>query len=183
MWSWSNILTPWDVKQYVYCPMIPWVAWNYNIREPETYSMIRGREERDTRLKRLRDLGIKTPLRFDVEMYSPKYRIAGIVDAISGMKKYSVIEIKKFKRKKFSHFRAQLFSYALLSEECFGPTPYAKLVLGKRVKEWYITVDELKNIIKIIKRTREIIEREKPPLVQRSRKCYSCWYRRYCPLY
>jgi len=180
-WSWSNVLTPWDVKQYVYCPVIPWLAWNMGIREPETYSMACGREERGGRLRKLLDAGFKPPIRLDVEMYCPRLKLAGVVDAVTGARKLEVVEVKLFKRRRFSHFRSQLMAYALLSERCLGPTYYASLMLGERLYRWDVTGEALRQAEELVGKVRAVVESEKPPLVARSAKCASCWYRRFCP--
>ncbi|MEM1644181.1 MAG: CRISPR-associated protein Cas4, partial [Desulfurococcaceae archaeon] len=40
----GNGLTPSIVKQYVYCPVIPWIMNTYNALEPPTDSMRMGKE-------------------------------------------------------------------------------------------------------------------------------------------
>lgn len=181
MWSWSSVITPWDVKQYAYCPMIPWIAWNYGVREPPTYSMEAGRAERSRRLEALRSLGLPQPIRLDVEMYSPRLRMAGVADAVAGLRRLTVVEVKAFRRKRYWHFREQLMAYALLSETCLGPTHRAVLVLGGKARCWDVDQRALEEARRLALRVREVVESEKPPLVQASGKCHSCWYRRLCP--
>lgn len=181
MWSWSNVLTPWDVKQYAYCPVIPWIAWNYGFREPETYSMVRGREERRQRLLKLQEMGFTPPIRIDVQLYSQRFKLAGVADAITGGRRRTVVEVKAFKRKKYNHFRVQLMVYALLSEEVLGPTIRAALILGSRLKLWDVTLEALMETKRLVLKTRAAVESERPPRTQLSGKCLSCWYRRFCP--
>lgn len=156
MWSWSDIISPWDVKQYVYCPVIPWIARIYGVREPETYSMKLGAEERAKRM-------------------------AGIADAVAGAERYTVVEVKLFKRRKFWHFKAQLMAYALLSEECIGPTIKAALVIRGKPLVWDVDSRVLIETRKLALRVRETLESEKPPFAQPCSKCSSCWYARVCP--
>lgn len=181
MWSWSDVVTPWDVKQYVYCPLIPWIARTYGVREPETLGMQWGREERASRLQRLMGLGLEPPLRFDVPLYSPKLRAAGVADAVAGARRLTVVEAKAFARKRFDHFRAQLMAYALLCETCLGPTRSALLLIGDRVRVWDVTREALIESERLVLKVREVIEGERPPPAQQSGKCPSCWYRRFCP--
>ncbi|MEM2218119.1 MAG: CRISPR-associated protein Cas4, partial [Thermofilaceae archaeon] len=174
--------TPWDVKQYAYCSAIPWIARTYNVREPETYSMKLGVEERAERMVELSSFGLEPPIRLDVEMYSSSLRMAGIADAVAGARRYTVIEVKLFKRRRFQHFKAQLMAYALLSEECIGPTRKAMLVIHSKPVFWDVDSRVLDETRKLVLKVREILESEKPPLIQSSLKCSSCWYRRFCPI-
>lgn len=181
VWSWSEVLTPWDVRQYAYCPLIPWIARTYGVREPETYSMRLGAEERARRRAELTGLGLEPPVRFDVEMYSSSLRMAGVADAVAGLKRYTVVEVKMFKRGRYGHFKAQLMAYALLCEECMGPTRKAVLIISGKPIFWDVDYQALSEIRKMTLKLREILESEKPPLTQPSPKCTSCWYRRFCP--
>lgn len=181
VWSWSDVITPWDVKQYTYCPLIPWIARNYSVSEPETYGMLWGREERAARLEKLERFNLKPPLRFDVHLYNPKLRMAGIADAVAGEKRYTVVEVKAFTRKQFNHFRAQLMAYALLCETYLGPTQTALLLLGDKAHAWDVTRETLSETERLALKVRETIESERPPPTQPNPKCASCWYRRLCP--
>ena len=183
MWSWYNVITSWDIKQYVYCPAIPWIARNYNIIEPSTMSMRFGREEGNNLIAKLRKIGVKDPIRLNVQMYSTRLKAVGIADAISGKTRLTVIEVKKFPRKKYKHFIAQLMFYAVLSEECIGPTYKAILIIGDAVKLYEITHERLSEAKSLMFTVKRIIKSEYPPKVDKTPKCYSCWYRRYCPIY
>ncbi|MEM4926155.1 MAG: CRISPR-associated protein Cas4 [Thermofilaceae archaeon] len=183
MWSWSDVITPWDVKQYVYCPAIPWIARNFGVREPETLSMRLGREERQRRLSTLEALGLEPPIRLDVEMYSLKLLMAGTADAVAGSRRLTVIEVKAFKRKTLAHFRAQLMAYALLSEECLGPTVKAVLLAAGRALAFDVDGEALREARRLAARVREVIEGERCPSVERGARCLSCWYRRFCPIW
>jgi len=182
VWSWSSVITPWDLRQYAYCPAIPWIAWNYGVREPATYSMEVGLAERERRLARLRELGLPEPIRLDVEMYSARLRMAGVADAVAGARRLTVVEVKAFGRRRgYGHFRVQLMAYALLSERCLGPTERAVLVLGERARAWPVDQLALGEVERLAERVRLVVESERPPPVQPSGKCLSCWYRRFCP--
>lgn len=181
MWSWSDVVTPWDVKQYAYCPLIPWIARVYGVREPETLGMRLGAEERRSRLARLEGLGLEPPVRLDVQLYCPRLRMAGVADAVAGSRRLAVVEVKAFRRRTFGHFRAQLMAYALLCERCLGPTRAAILLLGDLVKRWDVTAEALLEAERLAARVRGALESERPPPAQPSAKCSACWYRRLCP--
>ena len=115
-------------------------------------------------------------------MYSPRLRMAGVADAVAGSKRLTVAEVKLFKRRRYGHFREQVMAYALLSEHCLGPTYRAILLLGGRVRAWDVDQHALEAAKRLAEKAREVIECERPPPVQPSRKCRSCWYRRFCPV-
>ncbi|MEM3943503.1 MAG: CRISPR-associated protein Cas4 [Thermofilaceae archaeon] len=183
MWSWSDVITPWDVKQYAYCPAIPWIARSFGVREPETYSMRLGREERQRRMLELRGLGLEPPIRLDVEMFSPRFRMAGVADAVAGSRRFTVVEVKAFKRKGLAHFRAQLMAYALLCEECVGPTVKAVLLVAGKPLTYDVDAGALEEAGRLASKLREILESERPPPISAGPKCLSCWYRRLCPAF
>lgn len=181
MWSSSDTLTALDVKQYVYCPVIPWLIRNYGVREPETYSMSKGKQERESRLQIVSALGLEPPIRFDVSLYSPRLRLAGVVDAVAGTRRLSVVEVKLYPRKTYRHFKAQLMTYALLVEQLIGPTRHAILLLSDRQLKWDVTSDTLREAERLIASLRLTVESEKPPLPRKDKRCGSCWYKRLCP--
>ena len=182
MWSYFDLISPIDLKQYEYCPVIPWLNKNYNLVEPETYSMIEGRREREERYNNIYGkLGLKPPIRFDLKLYYPKKRLIGVADIVAGKRKLTVVEIKRFKRKLFRHFKIQLMTYAYLTEKCIGPTYNAILLIEKRKIVYDVTQEIFKEIEIKIEKLWRTIESEKPPQTSKTAKCMNCWYRKFCP--
>jgi CRISPR-associated exonuclease Cas4 len=181
LWSSSDYVTPLDVKQYVYCPVIPWLIRNLGVREVETFSMAEARKLRALKLQSVQRLGLEPPVRVEVPMRSPELRLRGVADIVSGSRRLVVVEVKAYPRRGYEHFKWQLLTYALLAERCLGPTKAAILVLGERARAWDVTLEALKAAEALVQKTIRAVESEKPPEAKPSAKCASCWYRRYCP--
>ena len=181
MWSSSDYVTPLDVKQYAYCPVIPWLTRNFGLREAETFSMAEARKLKALKLQSVQLLGLEPPVRVEVPMRSPELRLRGVADIVSGSRRLVVVEVKAYPRREYEHFKWQLLAYALLAERCLGPTRAAVLVLGSRVRAWDTTLEALKAAEALVRKTIRAVESEKPPEAKPSAKCASCWYRRYCP--
>jgi len=81
--------TPWLIKQYIYCPVIPWLIVNFGVHEPSTESMKQGNEEKEAK-----GLG-------QVRIRSRKYNIQCVVDEVlyDSKGKPIIVEYKKFKPK------------------------------------------------------------------------------------
>jgi len=187
MFSYKNQLSPyyvtaWDVKQYVYCPTIPWIKVTHGVVEPPTISMELGKPKNPSE-EFLIKLGLPKPLRYEVKVKSVKHGVAGVVDVVCGLKKLEVVEFKNFPRKKYEHFTSQTLFYAYLVNVALGPVFKAHLILKDFVRTYAITLETLKRVERLVSEVRESMNSEKPPKPQvRDRlKCAICWYRRYCP--
>ncbi len=181
----KHYVTPWDVKQYVYCPMIPWIVYHLGINEPPTESMVMGGEvDASYKEKIAEKLRLPKPWRIEVELEDNELGLHGKVDIIAGHRKLIVVEVKRYKRISVEHYQAQLLVYALLVAKKLGPVGKAILVYGDKVLEYSITNADILLARKLVEKTRRIIDNDKPPIVnQNQRKCNICWYRRYCPFY
>jgi CRISPR-associated exonuclease Cas4 len=183
VWSSSDYITPLDVKQYAYCPVIPWLIHNFQVRELETFSMERARQVKALKVQTVRCLDLEPPVRVEFPMRSPELRLRGVADIVSGSRRVTVVEVKAYRRHEYSHFKWQLFAYALMAEKCVGPTKTAILVLGERTREYDVTLETLEATKKLVDKTISAVESEKPPEAKPSAKCSSCWYKRFCPLF
>ncbi len=171
-----------DVKEYTYCPMIPWIMYNFDVTIPPTISMKYSSidvEEKEAIAKKLK---LPKPWIFEGKFINRKYKAMGIVDIVAGDKRVIVVEVKKNYRKFYDHFKVQLMFYAWLVNSTYKPVHKAVLVLGKKAIEYEVTDRDLEKIRRIIRKIREIRSKEKPPIInQIPQKCNNCWYRRYCP--
>lgn len=173
-------VTSWDVKEYVYCPVIVWIKHVLNVEEPPDFNMIFG-SSKVYRQDILERVGLPKPWSFEVSLRNSSRGIAGVVDVIGGCSRYEVVELKAFRRWSYSHFRIQLMFYAYLVSTTVGPVTRAHLVLEDRVRTYSVNNHAIRDVEWVIERVREIRDSEKPPQVLQSRKCRLCWYRRYCP--
>lgn len=179
----SEPITPWMVKQYFYCPAIPWIVRNYGVVEPPTESMKEGKNlTYEEKIRRLKKAGIKGRVELETSLKSTKYNIQGKVDAIAREeRKAVVVEIKAYKDRRVFRHKMQLLTYALLAQDNIGPVHQAILILGGKNLKYIISHEELETLKRVLERIRETILSEKPPRTVKSEKCYSCWYSRVCP--
>ena len=130
----SWYISGWDVRQYIYCPMIPWLKANYSIEEPPTYSMELGnnieKEHKESLAKKLR---LPKPWRFNVVIQDVKEGLVGVIDILAGKGPYIVVEIKAFKRNSYEHYITQLLLYTYIVNKVLGPVRDSYLILGNKV--------------------------------------------------
>ena len=189
----SMFFTATDIKHYAYCPSIIYIKYVLGIREKTTEYMEMGREIHDEKAI--------TPI---IAKYKPnkiirnpylkckKYFLSGRPDYlfISKYKYGIVVDVKwaepiKSRIIKRDH-RLQIGAYALLVK-CslnidvkIGVICYLKP--QPKLFEINITDRLLKEVIKIIKKMREIVEKGYPVQPKISwKKCIGCNYRAYCP--
>ena len=177
----NEYVTSWDLKQYIYCPVIPWLKSNYLVEEPMSKSMELGKLGIEEKELISNELELPKPIRFEVFIVSKKLRIAGVVDIIAGEKRLVVVEVKKYFRRKYEHFKTQLNFYAYLVTKELGPVTTAILKLGNEVIKYRVEAEEIKKTEELIKKVREVKQSPTPPITNQERsKCLNCWYRRYC---
>ena len=174
-----------DLKEFEYCPMIPWIRYNTGYTTEVTPSMELGKSKAspDYKVKVAEELSLPKPYKVEVPVRSTRLGIRGMVDLIAGDRKLVVAEIKAFKRRhdRARHFKTQLAAYALLVNESIGPTRQAILYLGGETVRLTVTQDMLREAEIKIWKLREIVDSEKPPKVAQPKpKCTYCWYRRLC---
>lgn len=151
-------LDPWyvsaiDVKEYVWCPVIPWLGSNVGIEAEPTPSMLMGSEVcRELRVKVIELLELPRPYRFEVFLEDRKEGLVGIIDVIAGSKSYVIVEVKAYKRYNYEHFEKQLMFYAYITTKVLGPTKEAYLVMGSKVRRYTVSEYELRLISKLIRR-------------------------------
>lgn len=177
----SDYVTSWDLKQYIYCPMIPWLRSNYLIQEPVTASMELGRLSINDKELIANELNLPKPVRYEVPVVSRRAKAVGVVDIIAGSKRLVVVEVKKYFRRKYTHFEAQLKFYAYLVTKELAPVTTAVLKLGNRVMKYVVEYEDLIRMEKLISKVREVKESPTPPAANpQPTQCMNCWYRRYC---
>jgi len=189
----ETYITPIHVRDYLFCPTILYNKYVKRIIEPETVMMEKGREEyeRDKKgLKRresiLGDKRIKAEkIIFEAPLKSRKYGVMGVADIIYWKdNKLHIVEIKYSKAKKpFPDHIYQTATYAIMAEETLKQKVYKIILYYKYSKLWYERrfTGQLKNYtIKIIEKTRKILNGEIIPKTKWKRKCKSCWYNKIC---
>lgn len=159
------------VKEYIYCPLIPWIISKYGVVEPPTESMVQGLEEKEKK-----GLG-------QVRARSRRYRVSCIVDEVRREKNgIVVVEYKKFKTRRYLRYKFQLLAQVLAVQETIGPVRKAVLSMAGKIIEYTVTQEDLEQVKRVIEELRKVMEDDKPPAINPDpRKCSSCWYKRFCP--
>ncbi len=160
-------LSPTLVKEYIYCPVIPWIIYNYGVASPPTDSMELGKS-RETR-------------QFYVK--NRKYRASAIIDDIVYLGKEAIIvEYKMFPSKSIHRYIEQVKASALIAQEEISHVRKALLNIGEEEKHIEISEDLLKDSKRLLNKIYNTITNdEPPPKTVYPRHCRNCWYKRYCP--
>ena len=162
-------LQPSLIKEYVYCPVIPWIINKYGVVEPLTDSMAIGREEHDAS----RQVRVKG-----------KRGVAILDELIEKRDGKVIIERKIFRSHSIHRYLAQVITQYLIALEKINGIKEIILINGEDKHVFEITDDLVEEVKKIIGNCLKSMEDDKPPepTVDR-RRCGFCWYRRFCPYY
>ena len=173
----KDCVSGWDVRQWSWCPVIPWLAEIYGVAEPPTYSMSQGRGVDLEQVAKA--LGLEEPIRYEVMVRHPTLPARGVIDILAGSGPYTVAEVKAFRRRDYQHFLTQLRYYAWLVNDAVGPVREAYLIMGKWVMRYLVDKEFLERGREAAEAVLRIKDSPDPPLGRRDR-CSICWYRRYC---
>ena len=189
----DGLLEVTDLKQYDYCPRIPYYRYCLPRIRPVTYSMqagIRAHEEETAREERrsLRAYGLSDGERcFDVLLRSePLGFIARIDLAIrrETVPEAIVVDYKLSREPAGSHFRLQLAAYALLVEEAWQLPVHRGFIYHiplRQAEEVSITPSLCAKVLRARAAILESVMHETMPPPPRNRaKCVSCEFRRFC---
>lgn len=178
-------ITPTDVKDYVYCPVIPWLRRAYGLVEPPTPSMEEGSSVgAEEKIVEARRLGAPEPLRVEVALRSPVLPLEGVVDVVAGGRRLWVVEVKRVRRPARHHL-AQLKAYALLVETALGSVEEAVLAVrgvgaAARLRVTGELLGEARRLVEAA--WRAVYSEEPTPVEQPEAKCRYCFYRSICPV-
>lgn len=180
-----------DVKQFVYCPRIPFYRYCLPGIRPVTYGMEAGirshrveqaREER----RSLRVYGLQSGERmFDVPLQSERLGLVGRLDmAVRLDEEAVVVDYKLSSGRAGSHFQAQVAAYALLLEEAWGlPVRRAFLyhIPERKAEEIALTLTLRRRVPRVVDMAHAMVEGEWMPDPPKTRgRCLSCEFRRFC---
>lgn len=182
-----------DLKQYDYCPRIPFYRYCLSRIRPITYTMKEGiqshveeaaREER----RSLRAYGLTDGERvFDVLLRSESLGMVARIDLAirrPDIPETLVVDYKLSREPAGSHFRLQLAAYALMLEEAWSLPVHRGFIyhIPQRQAEEVAITTSLRNKVLRVRSailTSVLHERIPPPPNRRS-KCVSCEFRRFC---
>ncbi|HMV42915.1 MAG TPA: CRISPR-associated protein Cas4 [Leptospiraceae bacterium] len=187
----EDSLTIVQLRQYFFCPRINWFQVNsYNLPK-ENIWMSQGNEYHVHRenllkkklLKRFQNKNCK--LEYRIPVYSSKYKIHGIVDAIVRADNDAYpVEFKLNPASKSKGIFFQMLGYAVCLEEKYNlKIEKGFLVAGKnpKVVEIKFSDEDKKELAQIVEKIKEIRESDFLPESSASKeKCIQCEYLNFC---
>jgi CRISPR-associated exonuclease Cas4 len=192
----DGLLEVTDLKQYVYCPRIPFYRYCLPRIRPLTYSMregIRSHGEEEAREERrsLRPYGLASGERvFDVALRSDQFGLVGRLDlairipSATDPQEAIVVDYKLTRDPVRDHYRLQLAAYALLLEEAWRLPVRRAFVYHiplRRAEEVLITSSLRRRVAQASAAIRTMAQSERIPAPPSNRsRCLACEFRRFC---
>lgn len=193
----DGLLEVTDLKQYAYCPRIPFYRYCLPAIRPVTYTMHAGiashveeraREER----RSLRPYRLTHGERvYDLALRSEQLGLVGRLDMAirrDGEDQTEpdaiVVDYKLTERSPGQHFQVQLAAYALLLEEAWHlPVRRAFLysIALRQAEEIAISPSLRRRVLRTLSQVRQTVVDERMPAPPTNRaKCITCEFRRFC---
>jgi CRISPR-associated exonuclease Cas4 len=189
----DGLLEVTDLKQYDYCPRIPFYRYCLPRVRPTPYAMKEGiqshaeeaaREER----RSLRIYGLTDGERaFDLQLRSESLGMVARLDLAirrANIPEAIVVDYKLSQGPAGSHFRLQLAAYALLLEEAWGLPVHRGFLYHipqRQAEEIAITPGLRRKVVQAYTAILTSVSTETiPPPPSRRAKCVSCEFRRFC---
>jgi CRISPR-associated exonuclease Cas4 len=193
----DGLLEVTDLKQYAYCPRIPFYRYCLPAIRPITYGMHEGilsHQEEQAREERrsLRAYGLHTGERvFDLALRSERLGLVGKLDmAIRregndvGEPEAIVVDYKLTRGPARQHFHLQLAAYALLVEEAWNvPVRRAFLyhIPTRNAEEIAMTPTLRRRVGQTVVAIHTMLHKERLPAPPTNRaRCVTCEFRRFC---
>jgi CRISPR-associated exonuclease Cas4 len=191
------VFTVTDLKQFAYCPRIPYYSYCLPLIRPTTFKMKRGiaaHEEAQGKARRrtLKAYGLTRGERhFDVHLASEALGLRGRVDLVvetdetpTGAKELIPVEYKNTRRSAGQHWKRQLAAYGLMLEETWElpvRRGFFYYLPSRRAQEVSITAGLRADVQTTLETMRDVIRREAMPgAPRRRRRCVDCEFRRFC---
>jgi CRISPR-associated exonuclease Cas4 len=184
-------VTATDLKQWAYCPRIPFYRHVLPVRPAPTYKMSRGKDiqaavEALERRRGFRAYGMREgERRFGLWLHSDRLGLSGKLDLlILTPDACFPVDFKDTEGGPRRNHRLQIAAYALLAEEAFerpAPDGFIYLVPEKRVVSLALNEGDRDAARLAIREMRRMIAHEElpPPTPVRAR-CEVCEFRNYC---
>jgi len=164
--AWSGV-QPSQAKQYVYCPVIPWIMVKYGVVEPTTDSMKLGREDHDSG----KQVRVKS-----------KRGVAVLDSVVEENGRPVIVEKKAFRSRSIHRYVVQVAVQYLVASEKLPGVRKAVLVNGDREHVIELSGDLIAEVEMLLERVARAVESDRPPQpTTEAWKCGMCWYSRFCP--
>jgi len=187
----SHPLTATDLKQWSYCPRIPYYRCILPVRPVPTYKMRRGKDiqgavEALERRRGFTAYGMRAgERRFGLWLHSERLGLAGKLDLLIVTPDACYpVDFKDTEGGPRRNHRLQLAAYALLAEEAFArpvPEAFLYLVPERRLAAISLTSgdrDEVRDALAAMRRM--IAHEELPPPTSVRARCTVCEFQNYC---
>jgi len=184
-------VTATDLKQWAYCPRIPFYRHVLPVRAAPTYRMQRGKDVQEAvealeRRRGFRAYGMRDGERhFGLWLRSERFGLSGKLDLLIVTPDACYpVDFKDTESGPRRNHRLQLAAYALLAEEAFerpAPDGFIYLVPEKRVVALALGEADRDEVRQALTDIRRMIDQEElpAPTAVRSR-CTVCEFRNYC---
>ncbi len=180
-----------DLKQWAYCPRIPYYHHVMPVEFARTYKMERGRDveaavQAMEKRRGLRRYGLERgERRFGVWLHSPELALAGKLDLLIVTETAAYpVDFKDTEGGVRHNHRIQLAAYAILVEENLGrpaPAGFVYLVPSRQLVAVAIGQKEKDQVTNAIAEMRRVIQGEEIPEPTPARaRCIACEFRNYC---
>jgi len=187
----ASELTVTDLKQWAYCPRIPFYRYVLPVERPVTYKMERGKVvqaavEALERRRGFRAYGMKEGERlFGVWLHSKRLGLSGKLDLLIRTPEACYpVDFKDTEGRLRQNHRVQLAAYALLVEETFKkPVPQGFVYLVPRKEVIAVPIEEAdrNHAARMLDEIRQMIALERMPEPTPVRiRCETCEYQNYC---
>jgi CRISPR-associated exonuclease Cas4 len=187
-------LTVSDLKQYLYCPRIPYFQHVMPVPRPVTYKMKHGAAqhlELDRLEKRrgVRSYGLREGERlFHLPVFSSTLGLHGVLDLVivyeeQGQRRYLPIEFKYQEGGIHANIQYQVVAYCMLLEEQYGtPVPEGVVyqIPTRTFRRVRVTDERKTHVRNSLAAIRNMMVKELFPEPRSRARCTDCEYRRYC---
>jgi CRISPR-associated exonuclease Cas4 len=184
-------LTVTDLKQWVYCPRIPYYHHVMPVEIARTYKMQRGRDveaavEAMEKRRGFRRYGLERgERRFGVWLHSAALELSGKLDLLIITEDACYpVDFKDTEGGVRYNHRIQLAAYSLLVEENLAhpvPIAFVYLVPSRQLVTVPVGAKEREEVTRAIAEMRRVIEQENMPVPTPVRaRCVACEFRNYC---
>jgi CRISPR-associated exonuclease Cas4 len=183
-----------DLKQYLYCPRVPYFQHVMPVPRPVTYKMKHGtlqHVELDRLEKRrgLKSYGLRNGERlFHHAINSEALGLHGVLDLViryewQGETRYLPVEFKYQEGRVHTNVKYQLTAYAMMLEEKYGTPVHEGVVyhIPTRSFRRVSLSDEMRQHVRnTLSAIRNMFVTESFPMPYSRKRCTDCEFRRYC---
>lgn len=183
-----------DLRQYLYCPRVPYFQHVMPVPRPVTYKMKHGtlqhlELDRLESRRGLRSYGLRHGERlFHVSVSSPTLGLHGILDLViryewQGETRFLPVEFKYQEGRLHTNVRYQLTAYVMMLEEQYRTTINEGVVyqIPTHSFRWVKITEEMRtHVRKSLSAIRNMFATESFPAPISRARCADCEYRRYC---